>query len=866
MATRVQPDNPFTAFPVVTQSETIVRRFEQQVEHCPQRIAIKTTTNAITYFELNAAVNKLAHTLLSASHADFNPVPILVSSREKRIIALLAVLKAGKTWVPLDPEHPGDRLNIILTDIHARFGIVDADSSAVSESLASEALQWLNMDDVPDGQPSSANPDLSIECDDIANILYTSGSTGQPKGVMHSHNNVLNFVRTHTNSMHISEHDRILMLSSYVHMAGLTAIFRALLNGATLYPFDLKREGLARLVLWMEEECVTTYQSVPSVFRYFVRSLNSKGRLPCLRLIHLAGERLTSQDVALYKKWFLSPCLLLNNLGATEVSTYRSFFIDHATEIADDVVPAGYSLEDKEVLLLGPDGQVLDEQGVGEIAVRSANMTIGYWHNEKETARVFMPDPDGGAERIYRTGDLGFIRADGCLEYHGRKDDQIKIRGLRVEPGEIEKVLLNHHDVSDSAVVAVSGPGMETRLFAYIVAKPMDEDELTQLRKYLFTRLPDYMVPSKIIRLDEMPVTFTGKLDRRELQQRSVDSGWRNPPGRVTGLSDKESCAKTGLERHLVKIWEQLLDYESIGVCDDFFTLGGSSLLAVHMLDEVERKFGKRLPMDTLWFGEATISRLARVLELDEQSYRWPALVPIKPGGDQVPLFCVHTKGGNLFHYDELAAALPDYVPVYGLQAQGIYGSEKLHHTIEGIASHCIKTMRKYRPEGPYHIVGYSSAGVVAYEMTQQLSVSGVDSVHLILVDAFPSKVRRYGHNWTRLKQVVFQKNFRYLQERMLHALLYPLRLGAFRKFGHAGEAHRWAHWSYQIKAYQGSATLLFTKESQQQTRGDTLGWASLISDLHVDSIDGSHGTLVKQPCVLELARQIHASLYSDNV
>lgn len=866
MVTRVQPDNPFNAFPVVAQSETIVRRFEQQVEHCPQRIAIKTTTNAVTYTELNTAVNKLARRLLSVSHADSNPVPILVSSREKRIVALLAVLKAGKAWVPLDPDHPGDRLNIILTDIHACFGIIDAASSAVADTLACKTLHWLNMDDVSDDQSYSVNLDLPIQGHDVANILYTSGSTGQPKGVMHSHNNVLNFVRTHTNSMHISEHDRILSLSSYVHMAGLTAIFRALLNGATLYPFDIKSEGFAKLVLWLEEECVTTYQSVPSVFRYFVRSLDTKGRLPCLRLIHLAGERLTSQDVALYKKWFLSPCLLLNNLGATEVSTYRSFFIDHATEIADDIVPAGYSLEDKEVLLLGSDGQRLDEQRIGEIAVRSANMAIGYWNNEKETAKVFLPDPEGGEEWIYLTGDLGFIRADGCLEYHGRKDDQIKVRGLRVEPGEIEQVLLNYHDVSDSAVVAVSDSGKETRLLAYIVAKRMDEDELNLLRQYLVTKLPDYMVPSNIIRLDEMPVTFTGKLDRKELQQRSKDLAWENPPGRITGLSEKKTYAKTSMERHLVNIWKQLLGCESIGVGDDFFNLGGSSLLAVHMLDEVERKFGKKLPLDTLWFGEATIARLARVLAIDERSFSWPALVPIKPGGDQAPLFCVHTKGGNLFHYDELAAALPGDVPVYGLQAQGIYGNEKLHHTIEEIAAHCIRTMRKYRPEGPYHIMGYSSAGLVAYEMAQQLLRLGVGSVQLILVDAFPGKVRRHGHYWMRLKQVVLHKNFRYLQERILHAVLHPLGLEAFRKFGHAGEAHRWAHWSYQIEAYKGSATLLLSKESQQQTKGYTLGWASLISDLHVDSIDGSHGALVKQPCVLTLARQIQASLYSDNV
>lgn len=866
MVTSVEPDNPFTAFPVVTQSDTIVCRFEQQVEHYPQRIAIRTTTNAVTYSELNAAANKLAHRLLGVSRADSSPVPILLSCREKRVVALLAVLKAGKSWVPLDPDHPAERLNIILADIDARFGITDTASSGVADTLAGKTLHWLTMDDMSAGQCSAANPDLPLQGDAMANILYTSGSTGQPKGVMHSHNNVLNFVRTHTNSMHIALQDRILSLSSYVHMAGLTAIFRALLNGATLYPFDLKRDGLAKLVLWMEQERITTYQSVPSVFRYFVRSLNSKGQLPCLRLIHLAGERLTSQDVALYKEWFLPPCLLLNNLGATEVSSYRSYFIDHATRIVDEVVPAGYALEDKEVLLLDSNGQLLDQPGIGEIAVRSASLATGYWHNEQETARVFLPDPEGGGKHIYRTGDLGLMRADGCLEYHGRKDDQIKIRGLRVEPGEIEQLLLSCADVADCAVVAVSDAAKETRLLACIVAKPMHEDELMRLRQYLFSRLPGYMVPAKIIRLDEMPVTFTGKLDRKALQQQGEELLRENPPARRTGLSGNKKYPETSLERHLVKIWEQLLGCESIGVHDDFFALGGSSLSAVHMLDEVERKFGKRLPMDTLWFGEASIARLARVLDIDELSYSWPALVPIKPGGDQVPLFCVHTKGGNLFHYDELAAALPADVPVYGLQAQGIYGNEKLHHTIEEIAAHCIKTMREHSPEGPYYIVGYSSAGVVAYEMAQQLFCLGVDSVQLVLVDAFPSNVRTHGHYRMRLKQAIVQKNFRHLQERLLHALLNPLGLGESRKFSHAGEAHRWAHWSYKIKAYKGSATLLFTKESQQQTRGDTLGWASLIADLHADSVDGSHGMLVKQPCVLTLARQIQASLYPENI
>jgi len=598
MTTHIRPTNPFIEFKKEDTEGSIPKRFEQQVDKYPDRIAIKTKNRALTYDALNRAANQLARAILAQSSQSEEPIPLRLKPGAKMVIAILGVLKAGKTWVPLDPSYPYVRLTYILEDSQAKLVLTDNKNFPLANELAQDIYQLLNIDKI-DNSFSDENLGLPISGNALAHILYTSGSTGQPKGVVHNHCNVLHYIRVHTNALHICKDDRLSLLSSFVHIAGVTATFRALLNGAALFPFDLMGEGIVNLATWLEQEEITIYQSVPTVFRHLIDILNGETQFPKLRLIHLGGERVTNRDVALYKKWFSPHCLLLNNLGATEVSTYRSYFINKETKISGSVVPVGYAVEDKEVLLLDEAGNDVGFNSIGEIAVRSPYLALGYWRQPEVTRQAFLPDPDGGNKRIYLTGDLGLMRPDGCLEYHGRKDFQVKIRGYRIEVAEIEMALLDHDRVKEVAVIARENQNGEKHLVAYIVQATQQTPTFSELQQFLKTILPDYMVPSVFVRLDAIPLTPNGKVDRRALPAPDQTRDY------LTFVAPRST-----VEEGLANIWAEVLHLEPIGIHDNFFELGGHSLLATQVISRLHEAFAVELPLRSL-FETPTVAGLA---------------------------------------------------------------------------------------------------------------------------------------------------------------------------------------------------------------------------------------------------------------
>ena len=314
--------------------------------------------------------------------------------------------------------------------------------------------------------------------------------------------------------------------------------------------------------------------------------------------------------------------------------------------------------------------------------------------------------------RLYRTGDFARYRADGNIEFIGRRDQQVKIRGFRIEPGEVEAVLASHPAVAGCAVVVAEVRPGEHGLVAYYAAAEGATLSREAARGFLRSKLPEHMVPAVFVTLPSLPLTPNGKVDRSRL-----------PEPREAPEADRVRSRAPGdqLELHLVKLWERMLGAEGIGIHDDFFELGGHSLLAAQLFDEIERLFGRRLPLDTLWYKGASIADVAHLLREDVQSITWPILVPIKPSGSKPPLFVVHTMGGNLFHYDYLARTLDPRQPVMGLQARGVYGREQPRHRIEDIAADCVRALRSHQAQGPYLIAGYSSAGIVAFEIARQL-------------------------------------------------------------------------------------------------------------------------------------------------
>ncbi|MEO5574569.1 MAG: non-ribosomal peptide synthetase [Gammaproteobacteria bacterium] len=600
------PSPAFVEFKKSEIEQSIANCFEQRVQRYAERTAVKTRRDQYTYRELNQAANRIARAVIAQCGGQSNQqVALLLEHDAALVAAILAVLKAGHVYVPLDPAFPYARNCFILEDAQAQLLVTNSKNFPLAQSLIRGDQRLLNIDELDAGLTDD-NLGLAISPDQLAYILYTSGSTGQPKGVMQNHRNVLNDLRQYTNTLYISCDDRMTLLYSCSVNGAVRGIYGALLNGAALYPMAIKQEGLSRLANWLVEEEITFYHSVPTVFRHFTETLTPNHKFPKLRLIRFGGERVLASDVAAYKKHFSDTCILYTGMGATETGHVREFFIDKHTKIPGGIVPAGYAIEDKQVLLLDAEGAAVGLNREGEITVKSRYLSLGYWRKPELTQAAFKADLCGGDERIYRTGDLGRMHADGLLEHLGRKDFQVKVRGYRIEVAEIELMLLDLPEIKEAVVMGREDSRGEQSLIAYVVPDPAAQASPkpptpSKLRTLLKTNLPDYMVPSTIIMMDSLPLTPNGKLDRRALPALGEIQAVRE---------DSFVAARTPLEESLVCIWADLLKMEKVGVHDNFFELGADSLLGMQIITRVNSTLQVELVLPIL-FENPTIAELA---------------------------------------------------------------------------------------------------------------------------------------------------------------------------------------------------------------------------------------------------------------
>lgn len=586
--------------------KSIVDRFESQVALYPQKIAVKTIKNEFTYESLNKLANRLARLILQQSSPETTVVPILFEHDALMVIAILAILKAGKCWVPLTVAYPQKRLKIILNELKASLLITNEKNFTIAQSLISNQEQIINIDRLND-EFSDNNLNLSIPSDTLACVLYTSGSTGKPKGVIHNHRNLLHLIQRGTNTLQINSSDRFSLLPSYSHMAGTNDMLRALLNGAMLLPYNVQERGLKDLATWLIEEKITIYHSVPTLFRHFINSLEENQKFPHLRIIHLGGETLSSQDVELFKQHFSQDCLLLNNLGCTELSSYRQYQFFSDMKLPNNIIPVGYATEDIEVLLVDENDQKIEDNSTGEIILKSPYLALGYWQDNEQTQAVFFCDQESGDHRCYRTGDIGYFLPDGCLIHLGRKDFQVQIRGYRVEVAEIEVILLKHAKVKEVAVKGIDDLLGEKRLVAYVVSKQGENITSKELQNYLKQYLPDYMIPSLFMMMSKLPLTDNGKVDRLQLPL---------PEWKTISKSENHLSPRTEIEKTLAKIWSEVLNLNlnQIGINDDFFLLGGDSLKVIKVVSRIRSILNMELPLRSL-FEYSTIAQCSKQIE-----------------------------------------------------------------------------------------------------------------------------------------------------------------------------------------------------------------------------------------------------------
>ena len=600
----IRPTNPFIPFEREEIEQSISQRFEEQVRTYPDRIAIKTKHHELKYKALNTVANRTARAIRLLGINGQNQIALLLDHDAPMLAAIMGVLKAGKIYVPMDPRYPSARVGYMLEDSQAALIVTNDTNLSLAKELAQGTLPLLNIDELETGL-STENLDLHISPDSVAYILYTSGSTGKPKGVPQCHRNVLHEVMNYTNAAHICRDDRMLLISSFSFADSVRTIFGALLNGASLFPLNVKEEGLTALADWLIQQEITMYRSVPTAFRHFTGSLSREVMFPNIRLVYLAGEPVYGRDLELYRNHFSSDCILVNGLGCSETLTYRWHFFDKKTQIKGNDVPVGYAIDDMEVLLIGENGEEVEANNIGEIAVKSRFLSPGYWRQPDLTQNKFKPSPKEGDERTFLTGDLGRMMPDGCLVHMGRKDFQVKIRGYRVEVAEIEMLLVRLDDIKDAVVVSQEDRTGDRSLVAYLVPAGHHVPATGELRRFLAGKLPDYMIPSAFVTLETLPLLPNGKVDRHALPAPSREHFTR-------GASFKPPRSST--EEILAKIWAEVLGLDQVGIHDNFYELGGHSLLATRIVLRIHEILQMEVTLRSV-FEAPTVAQLASVIE-----------------------------------------------------------------------------------------------------------------------------------------------------------------------------------------------------------------------------------------------------------
>jgi amino acid adenylation domain-containing protein len=744
------PSGTFIEFTRDEVEQSIPERFEKMARLYPDKLAVKTKTEELSYDALNRAANRLARAILERCGGGNQPVALLLDHDAAMIAAILGVLKAGKIYVPLDPSHPRPRITSKLEDLPASLIVTNNRNLSLANESARGGITLVNVDQLDAGLPAG-NPGLSITPDSLAYILYTSGSTGQPKGVAQNHRNVLHDCMSYTNNLHICAADRVGLLASCSVGASVHYLYGALLNGAALCPFDIREKGLTRLAAWLIEEKITFFQLSANVFGYFADALTGAEEFSDLRLIALGSARVTGKDVELYKKYFPPACVLLNRLSTTESNTIRWHFVDKTTPIDGETLPVGYEVADKEILLLDEAGAEVGPGEIGEIAVRSRHLAPGYWRRPDLTRAAFIEDPNAEGKRTYRTGDLGRMQPNGCLAHLGRKDFRLKIRGFTVEAAEIERALLGHPNVKETVVVGKEDATGDLRLAAYVVADVERTPTIAELRSLVKAKLPDHMVPSAFIMLDALPLTPGGKVDRQALPLLEA----ARPQ-----LDNIFVAPTTPLEIKLAKIWAEVLGIDRVGVQDDFFELGGHSLLATRVISRIRDAFQVELSL-RCFFETPTVAALgdtiANLRRIDQE--RISPIQPISRDGKIPPSFAQQ----RLWFLSLLEPHIL-YNHSRVLRVRGVLDVEALRRTLDAVVARHEALRTTFR----------SLDGNSIDENLIQV-VGEARSVDLPVIDLSRRPPEKRGTEFQRLLTEISRRPFGLSQDLMLRAALLRL-------------------------------------------------------------------------------------------
>ena len=875
--------------------------FAREAQLRADAVAVESVDQQISYGELDQRTDALAAAVrLSSAGADVL-VALMLERSAEMIVAMLAVNKAGGAYVPLNLSDPPARLRFIIEDAGARVLLTTKSlaEGPAREALAATGLTVICVDDdqaaaAPADSKSLAGPTIAVTPENLAYLLFTSGSTGQPKGVSVTHRGVVSLVCSR-HYLELSPDDVVLHFSPVSFDASTFEVWGALLNGGRLVVFPPAVPSLRELGEFVARTQVTTFLLTPALFHQFIE-LNATG-MRALRQMLAGGDVLSPSRLERGAE-MVAGRRVLNVYGPTETTVMSCCYVvepERRSASVSTSVPIGKPIANTRVYVVnGSQPAGVGERG--EIYLGGVGLARGYHNRADLTAERFVPDAFGeqpGA-RLYRTGDAARHLPDGVVQFISRLDEQVKISGYRIEPGEVEAALETHPSVAAAIAVASEEAAGDKRLIAYVVAKTDTAPAVEQLRDYLKERVPDYMLPSAIVLLETLPLTAHGKVDRAALPAP------RGAAGRPLG---DYVAPRNELERQLTAIWEELFKTSPIGVHDNFFELGGHSLLLMMLVARIEERLGERVAMADLFKGP-TVAELAEVVNRHGRHTPSSVIVPLQTNGTRPPVFALHAGSDEVWRYAELAEHLGADQPFYGVQARKPELGLIPHTELKAMASDYVEALIEFQSGAPYLLCGWSMGGVIAFEVARQLRARGEHVALLALIDsqlqsAPPEQDR---HNWYPLLAVLAIDLG--LAGEKLNALLQEIKtlpspgqlrrvwaetkragvvpaemtLLEFRRLFDTFKANVDMMLGYEAGEYAGGVTLIVAEQSLQQEilgplgqvsgiqagmMADTSkGWEPFVSggiELHV--VPGNHFTMMKEPFIAGVAERLRASI-----
>ncbi|UEH06248.1 non-ribosomal peptide synthetase [Pseudomonas sp. HN8-3] len=699
---------------------TVQRLFEAQAMARPDAVALVHNERRVSYGELNTRANRLAHHLLGLGVRPGDHLAILLPRSLELLVSQLAILKCAAAYVPLDVNAPAERQGFMLQDCGAAWLLTRSD--CVIESR----VRRLDLDTLGLAPQPSHNPDLSQPSDSVAYIMYTSGSTGQPKGVLVPHRGITRLV-LNNGYADFNAADRVAFASNPAFDASTMDVWGPLLNGGQVQVIDhatlLDPSAFAQALQDVTVLFVTT-----ALFNQYVQLIPQA--LAGLRILLCGGER---ADPAAFRTLLAqAPALrLVHCYGPTETTTYATTCEVHTIADDADSVPVGRPISNTQVYVLDAQQQPVPLGIVGEICIGGDGVALGYLNRPELTAEKFVQDPFNPGALLYRTGDLGRWTADGLLECIGRNDDQVKIRGFRVELGEIQARLATFAGIQDAVVLAREEVPGDKRLVAYFTwaGEPV---AVESVRAYLHAHLPEYMVPSAYVALEQLPLTANGKIDRNALPVPAWDAS----------TSRTFETPADALEQTLAQRWAEVLKLEQVGRHDSFFELGGHSLLAIRLVNLLDEA-GLPVSLAEL-FQHASVAGVAAMLrQRGDDVLPDTRVITVRSSGAQAPLFLVHEFSGMDVYFPALGQHLPGDYPIYGLP--GLALGEAHLNSMEGLAARMVGLIREIQPHGPYRVAGWSFGGVLAYEIAMQLLGLDESVAFLGLIDSYVPRLTDQG-------------------------------------------------------------------------------------------------------------------------